>query len=495
MCLRVKKNIIRSLLGLNIALFSLTGCADRIIEPSEYDFVLEDIDYETDIEVQEYVNQIPFYDENFRLAYSNYISSHVLRQNYLVYNYWEIELLDLSNVSDLTDLRLFPNLKKIIIRDSDNVNLEQLNNTNINIVEVYNSSINASNIDCDIEILVLHNTDVENPNDIANLSKLEDLEINFSNISDISFLNNLKKLKKLSLINNYIDDYSILSNLKLDELILSCTQVNDWSFVKELNNIKSINFAFTNFNDISLLFNHKKLENLDLSYTLIENIDGLNNLNALESLNLSACYLLDNYKGLSSIDQSIVVKLDNMEMKYDNYTYFNSTTKLSDDLNVQNEVIDFYNSIDITDELTDEEKVRLITIAVLDRVSYISDLTLESSDYCNDNELKSALEGEGLCSSYTALTSELLNLAGIENYQITGTAIESEPDYLHKWNIVRINNEWYGLDLTFLDDLDGAKKLRDNEDVSYYLSSISSEEWQELHYYFSIPSEIKKVLK
>ena len=495
MCIRVKKNIVMSLLGLNIALCTLTGCSDKVVEPSNYDFILDDLDFESDLEVQDFVNQIPFSNEEFRLSYSNYISNHSLRQNYLVYDYWEIEMLDLCAVSDLTDLRLFPNLKKIIIRDSVDVNLEQLNNSNIEIVELYNSSVDASNIDCDIEILVMHNTDIENAGALANLNKLQDLEINFSNVKDISFLGDMKKLKTLSLINNNIDDYSVLSDLKLDELILSCTQVNDWDFIRELKTVKSLNIAFTNFSDMSLLTNLNKLENLDLSYTLIDNICGLENLDKLDSLNLSACYMLDDYSYLANINQAVSVKLDNMEMKYDNYTYFNSPTTISDDLEVKSDVIEFYDSLGITEDLSDEEKVRLITIAVLDRVSYISDLTLESSDYCNDNELRSALDGEGLCSSYTALTSELLNLAGVENYEITGTAIESEPDYLHKWNVVKIDGEWYGLDLTFLDDLDGANRLRNGESVTYYLSSLNSEEWEELHYYFAVPSEVKKVLK
>lgn len=491
MYIRVKKNSIIFLLGLLISLYALAGCSDKIEEPGDYDFVLEDLVYEEDLEVQEYVNAIPFSDEDFRLAYSDYISTHVLRQNFLVYDYWEMEMLELSNVSDLTDLRLFPNLKKIIIRDSQNVDLEQLNSTNIKIVETYNSAVDAFDIDCDMEILVMHNTDLSNEESLANLTKLEDLEINFSNVKDISFLSGLKKLKKLSLINNDISDYSVLCDLKLDELVFSCTQVKDWSFINDLKSLNTLNLAFTNFDDVTLLTDLKKLQNLDLSYTLIDRLDGIEGLKELESLNLSACYMLEGYEYLANIDQSVSVKLDNMEMKYDNYTYFNSPTNLSDDAAIQAEVIDFYNSLGITEDLSDEEKVRIITIAVLERVAYITDLTSESSDYCNDNELRSALDGEGLCSSYTALTGELLKFAGVENYKITGTAIESDPDYLHKWNVVKIDGEWHGLDLTFLDDLDGANKLRNGEEVTYYLSDINSEEWKELHYYFAVPAELE----
>lgn len=489
MSTRVKKNII-ILLGLLITLCVMTGCSDKIEELGNYDFVLEDLVYEEDPEVQEYVNAIPFSNEEFRLAYSDYISAHVLRQNFLVYDYWEIEMLELSHVSDLTDLRLFPNLKKLIIRNSQNVALEQLNNTNIEIVETYHSAVDASDMDCDIEILVMHNTDLSNEESLANLTKLEDLEINFSNVKDISFLSGLKKLKKLSLINNDISEYSLLCDLKLEELVFSCTQVDDWSFISNLKSLNTLNLAFTNFDDITLLTSLKKLQNLDLSYTLIDKLDGIEELKELETLDLSACYLLDGYDYLANIDQAVSVKLDNMEMKYDNYTYFNSPSNLSDDAAIQAEVIDFYNSLGIAEDLSEEKKVRIITIAVLERVSYITDLTSESSDYCNDNELRSALDGEGLCSSYTALTGELLNFAGVENYKITGTAIESDPDYLHKWNVVKVDGEWYGLDLTFLDDLDGANKLRNGEEVSYYLSDIHSDEWEELHYYFAVPAEI-----
>jgi len=484
---KLRNKVLQLLLGVSIVLVSLTGCSDKVIEPEHYEHVLEDLVFEEDVEVQDFANAIPFSNADFRLAYAKYIASHTLRQNYLVYNYYEIEMLDLRSVNDLTDLRLFPNVKKLIIRDSADINLAQLNDTNIKIVEVYNSSADMEDISADIEILVFNNTDITNPDAMANLPKIKDLELDFTNVTDISFVKDLKTLDNLLLISNDIEDYSILGELKCKEITLSCTHVDDWSFITEIDSLSYLNLAYTNFNDISLLYDMKKLEDLDLSYTLVDDISGLENLKNLKSVDISACYRLDDYSDVAALDSSVCIKVDNMEMKHNNIVPYNSDSTLSDDAAIKEEVLDFYDSIGITESMTEEEKVRLITIAVLERVTYVSEMTAELSDYCNDNELRSALDGNGLCSSYSALTSELLTLAGIQNYEITGTAIYSEPDFLHKWNIVQVDGTWYGLDLTFLDDLDGANRLKANEAVSYYLSDLDSEEWTEIHYAFYLP--------
>ena len=46
-----------------------------------------------------------------------------------------------------------------------------------------------------------------------------------------------------------------------------------------------------------------------------------------------------------------------------------------------------------------------------------------------------------------------MNLAGIENANISGENFEDNELYLHRWNVVRIDGEWKGLDVTFLDEV------------------------------------------
>jgi hypothetical protein len=73
------------------------------------------------------------------------------------------------------------------------------------------------------------------------------------------------------------------------------------------------------------------------------------------------------------------------------------------------------------------------------RVEYDEALSLEY----NDNALSYAIKGEGVCRNYSALTMVLLQQAGITVYEIKG------PN--HIWNIIDLGDEFYWLDVTWLD--------------------------------------------
>ena len=114
---------------------------------------------------------------------------------------------------------------------------------------------------------------------------------------------------------------------------------------------------------------------------------------------------------------------------------------------------------------------------------------VNGTSYYNDNELKSASDGLGICSSYSGLTTALLDLAGINNYSLQGECVLDDSSMLHRWNIVEIDGKWVGLDTTFLDDdsVNGEEKLEDGKDSIYYLDDLNSAEWEKYHYPYAMP--------
>ncbi len=95
--------------------------------------------------------------------------------------------------------------------------------------------------------------------------------------------------------------------------------------------------------------------------------------------------------------------------------------------------------------------------------------------------------GVGVCSGYAQAVSLLLNKVGVENKIISGSvkgAIEN-PD--HAWNLVKIQGEWYHMDVTWDDTI---KPSGENDSARYHyfliddytMSLIGSRRWNKALY-------------
>jgi hypothetical protein len=106
------------------------------------------------------------------------------------------------------------------------------------------------------------------------------------------------------------------------------------------------------------------------------------------------------------------------------------------------------------DKMTDAEKVRAIHDYIRDNVEYDYD-NLEDEDYKLKRTAYAALvEGKAVCQGYSTALYRLLLEAGIDNRIIFGTGINSSGDSQdHTWNIVRIGDVYYNIDVTRDDEL------------------------------------------
>lgn len=492
--LKIRKKLCTLLLGATLALGTLTGCSqEQKVEPVSYEFTLDDMTNHEDVKLQEYINNIPFSNSQFRESYYNYVSEQSLKDTIMAYDYFEIEKLELSSISSLTDLRLFPNLKVLVLKDCDVEDYSQLKDLNLNRLEIIGANIDCESLkNAKTYSLSLYNCSLKNNDALSEMSSLESLSFQFCKIGNIEFIANLKKLNSVTLSNADVADFGPLANTNLNSLNINLCQVDDWSFIQHMTSLTELSVAYTNFEDFSILTGLKNLNTLDLSYSFINNLDGLEKLSKIKELNIDSCQALEDYQETTELKRLEVLNATNLEMKYDYSTDLAlssndvSSTIYNDD-DIKRSIQEIYDSIGITEDMSESEKVRLITLKVLEQLKYDADFNVDDTVYYNNNELESSIDGVGICGSYTGLTTALLNLAGIENYSIVGENIPDNENYMHRWNVVKIDGVWYGLDTTFLADLDASNIIASGQDSIYYLDEIADEDWEYYHYPYAMP--------
>ena len=108
----------------------------------------------------------------------------------------------------------------------------------------------------------------------------------------------------------------------------------------------------------------------------------------------------------------------------------------------------------INADMSELEKVRIINDYIINRYEY--DYTLQSVSVYSG--LTTSL---AVCQSYSMTAYKMLNYAGIENRIIVGK-IRELP---HSWNVVKIKDNWYQLDITNNDAIEKDKYFLVGDDT------------------------------
>ncbi len=105
------------------------------------------------------------------------------------------------------EIEMFPNLEKITIRNLG-ITYENMNKLrNISKIEFINCEIDGINLLNNVQGLIIINSEVENIEEIGNLSNITELELVNLKIDNFEFLKNLKQLKQLKIKN--VKDFSL----------------------------------------------------------------------------------------------------------------------------------------------------------------------------------------------------------------------------------------------------------------------------------------------
>ena len=327
-----------------------------------------------------------------------------------------------------------------------------------------NRDVSISLQDVDIDLEGIDNTNITSIyfshnylthfKDIKNLSGLKVLSLDSVDGFEITPLDGIESL---SFKGMFCDDYSKLfdaiKNVKLLNLSDSNVYNNDMNYINKLTKLEEIQLAGTRVTDISGLKNNPNLRFLGLPY----DIGDINKIKELSSINEVDFNSITETK----VTNELISYLENNNINY----------PVNFDRNIKSKIDSIINSLNINDNMTDFEKIKKVT-------EYVH-LNYEGSQdgldsYCQNGNCNytTSLDqiinsGYGVCHDYSVLGYTLLKLVGVDVYYVSGYAKFKDDDgrYAHAWNVVKIDGEYYGLDLLWSDD-----NLQGNlEDNYYYL--------------------------
>lgn len=155
----------------------------------------------------------------------------------------------------------------------------------------------------------------------------------------------------------------------------------------------------------------------------------------------------------------------------------NYNNQMIDEINAKvDEIINTY----ITDDMSDAEKIRTVHDYIIKTTKY--DKTKSGNSHLAYGTL---IEGAAICSGYTDAMSIFLYKFNIPNYKI------SNLDEEHIWNLVKLDDTWYHLDLTWDDPVNDLLDLLSHK---YFLITTDELKNYDSEHYFNenVYLELKK---
>lgn len=188
-------------------------------------------------------------------------------------------------------------------------------------------------------------------------------------------------------------------------------------------NSTMIAFADTNHNEYlkNEIYNH--MENWDTEFSFI-----YNNRSALDILQEAA--QCDDYleRSISLYKTSRINNKFNVKIEY-------RTTKEEENI-IDQELKKVVSNL-ITPSMTEIEKVKAVNEYIVKIYKY--DYNLKS-----DNVYSAMKSGTTICQGYAMTAYKMFKMIGIDCRIVNG----SRENISHSWNLVKINNRWYHLDIT-----------------------------------------------
>lgn len=300
---------------------------------------------------------------------------------------------------------------------------------------------------------------------------------------------------------DYIDkfDFTRCPNLEIVS-ITSDSQETDLDGLKGLNNLKELAFGLptSKYYDTDGLIYKDFQERIDLvssqfpsndrSLTIapnciISDISAINGTN-IEVINISflqcinSDMLLETVKSLPKLKEIVGFEVNNAGMCSDELLKYCEEHKIihpftEKSLEIKHKLEEIVSNV-ITEDMSEEEKIKALSEYVVSNMEYNFNL-IDYTDNSTERIIKgwgeclyySVIEGEGVCQGYTKYAQNLFNEAEIKSFKTDGVN--------HTWNLVQIDNEYYFVDLTNVDELIDEQKSTSFDDYNldkYYLVPI-----------------------
>ena len=257
----------------------------------------------------------------------------------------------------------------------------------------------------------------------------------FSLIEDTDFNNNIKNLLEKDFYKTNSYNYKIAANLNY------------------YKNNKYVKDEYSNYIDMTDNFSPKnKQELLNVYFTILNNgwkdfsfycdssyKDCLSDIESLSKNNTEFSninQLVNSFNEFATITSSyengrIDVKINKKYTDEEIETISKEIDKLIDGLDINN----------VQDV---KEKIKIFHDYIVSTNTY--DTTREQtgeSDYRSDSAMGTLFQGYSICSGYSDTLSIFLDKINVENYKIANDS--------HVWNIIKLDDKWYNIDLTWDD--------------------------------------------
>ncbi len=197
-----------------------------------------------------------------------------------------------------------------------------------------------------------------------------------------------------------------------------------------------------------------KNELLDVYYTILNN--GWENFSYYCSNSYGKCLkdireLSDELGEFSSINQ-IVHPYNSYKTIQSNYNSnkridLSITKKYSnEDINkIEKKMNKIINELKINSYSSVEDKIKVFHDYIANTNKYDVNKINGNSKYNSDSAIGTLFEGYSICSGYTDTMAIFLNMIGLDNVRVANEN--------HTWNVVKINNKWKHIDLTWDDPI------------------------------------------
>ena len=212
-----------------------------------------------------------------------------------------VENLNLAGceISNISGLQKFTNLKVLNLANNSVSNVDVLKNTSLkDTLEALNLNNNK-----------LDNNQIRELSVISNLKELyiSGMEFSSNNNNNIEFINGFTDLTYLDISNNGFNDISSLSLTNLKYLNISSNEIDDISIINQDDKYAHLHTLVANYNllddnDVTTIKTRASLKALGLAGNKITKIGDLNYLTNLEELSISSNYITDtNLTGLENL--------------------------------------------------------------------------------------------------------------------------------------------------------------------------------------------------
>lgn len=309
-------------------------------------------------------------------------------------------------------------------------------------------------------------TDVSVINTVINdMSFFDDLTIETIRFENCDFrgctINLPSSVTYVAFTNCNIDDFlGLADNLNINELFMNSCNVKSIEGLRYLKNLEYLTINHVGIESVEELANLNNLKELSLFYTCIKSIEPLRD-SSIESLDIGNSLNIKDLSPLMSMKSLKTLYAINCQMGLTedilNHLKKNKveTEFTKDDLKYKQQLKQIANDI-FADDMTDEEKIESAVKYITDNMEY-DDRTSSDTEllsFYNVNALPEFLNGVGICRNYSAITTVLLQEAGIEVYEVLNDG--------HIGNLIHLNDKYYWLDVTQL-DVDAPKDVTKSE--------------------------------